>query len=247
MSSHTRSKLRQDLRSLGVEPADVLFIHSSFKSLGPVDGGAGTVIDALEDAVGDQGLILMPSFNLLDGRVLRAESWNVETTPSTVGWITEYFRLMPETVRSDHYSHSVAALGKRAHEFTSGHLSREGYDSVWDLEPWGKMFGTHSPNVQGLPSRRQGSDARSRIRLVHLRPSGRDHLPKRTAGSEMDIWTLRLDRPLLGEYWDRIGSSSEAAWATPSAGSFKSGSTLIRCWRRQNATRPATGPRSRNR
>ena len=112
MSSHTRSKLRQDLRSLGVETGNILFIHSSFKSLGPVDGGAGTVIDALKDAVGDQGLILMPSFNLLDGRVLRAESWNVETTPSTVGWITEYFRLMPETLRSDHYSHSVAALGK---------------------------------------------------------------------------------------------------------------------------------------
>ena len=206
MSSHTRSKLRQDLRSLGVETGNILFIHSSFKSLGPVDGGAGTVIDALKDAVGDQGLILMPSFNLLDGRVLRAESWNVETTPSTVGWITEYFRLMPETLRSDHYSHSVAALGKGAKEFTSGHLSREGYDSVWDLEPWGKMFGAHSPMYKAYQA-----DAKLLMLGVAYDSSTYVHLVETVYRHERPdpAWMsgpLRLARPLLGEYWDRIGT-----------------------------------------
>ena len=206
MSSHTRSKLRQDLRSLGVETGNILFIHSSFKSLGPVDGGAGTVIDALKDAVGDQGLILMPSFNLLDGRVLRAESWNVETTPSTVGWITEYFRLMPETLRSDHYSHSVAALGKGAKEFTSGHLSREGYDSVWDLEPWGKMFGTHSPMYKAYQA-----DAKVLMLGVEYDSSTYVHLVETIYRNErpdpsMDIWTLApgstLARRVLGPHRD---------------------------------------------
>ena len=27
----------------------------------------------------------------------------------------------------------------------AGHLSQEGYESPWDLEPWGKTYGFHSP------------------------------------------------------------------------------------------------------
>ena len=41
---HTADSLRQDLRNLGISASDTLFIHSSFKSLGPVAGGAGAVI-----------------------------------------------------------------------------------------------------------------------------------------------------------------------------------------------------------
>ena len=198
------------MRALGVEPGDTLFIHSSFKSLGPVDGGAGTLIDALEDAVGEEGLILMPSFNLLDGRNLRAESWNVETTPSTVGWITEYFRLMPETVRSDHYSHSVAALGKGAQDFTSHHLRREGYDSVWDMDPWGKMFGTHSPMYRAYQA-----DAKLLMLGVEYDSSTYVHLVETIRRNERpdELWSSvpwRLDRPLLGEFWDSNGNLQRA-------------------------------------
>ena len=58
----TRQTLCRDLRELGVEPGDILFIHSSFKSIGPVADGARTVVQAFEDAVGPDGLVLMPSF-----------------------------------------------------------------------------------------------------------------------------------------------------------------------------------------
>ena len=141
---HTRERLVQDLLNLGVESGDILFIHSSFKSLGPVEGGAETVVGALEDAVGPEGLVLMPSFNLVE-MDKRAEIWNIETTLSTVGWLTEFFWQMPGTYRSDHYSHSAAARGKGARAFVADHLSREGYRSPWDREPWGKTYGLHSP------------------------------------------------------------------------------------------------------
>src|SRR5205807_1998 len=68
-----------------------------------------------------------------------------ETTPSTVGWITEFFHRMPGTFRSDHYSHSVAARGKGAAEFVAGHRRQEGPRSPWDRDPWGRTYGTHSP------------------------------------------------------------------------------------------------------
>ena len=143
---YTREKLAQDFMKLGVEAGDMLFIHSSFRSLGPVDEGAGTVVAALENAVGPEGLILMPSFNLDGGRVERTASWNIETTlSSTVGWMTVFFHQMPGTYRSDHYSHSVAARGKGAQAFVADHLSNEGHKSPWDCEPWGKTYGTHSP------------------------------------------------------------------------------------------------------
>ncbi len=142
----TRVSLCEDLRRLGVELGDILFIHSSFNSLGPVDGGAGAVVQALQDAVGPAGLILMPSFQLLPGaQQLRAAKWNLASTPSTVGWLTEYFRRMPGTMRSDHYSHSVAARGRHAADFVAGHLRQTGFPSPWDHLPWGKTYGFYSP------------------------------------------------------------------------------------------------------
>ena len=43
---YTEKRLVEDLESLGVRKGDLLFIHSSFKSLGAIDGGAATVISA---------------------------------------------------------------------------------------------------------------------------------------------------------------------------------------------------------
>ena len=81
----------------------------------------------------------MPSFNLLPTREERADSWDINKTPSTVGWLTEYFRQMDETYRSDHYSHSVAARGCDAKAFVADHLSSEGYKSPWDYSPWERL------------------------------------------------------------------------------------------------------------
>lgn len=144
-----QKKLVHDLRSLGVQPGDTLFVHSSFKSLGPVVGGAETVIGALLEALGPEGTLLMPSFNLCSrDQEERAKRWDPATTPSTVGWLTEYFRSRPGTLRSDHYSHSVAAFGAHAREYVEGHRRQEGYPSPWDRAPWGYTYGTQSPFVK---------------------------------------------------------------------------------------------------
>ena len=141
---HTRESLAADACRLGIEAGDTLFVHSSFKNLGPVEGGAGAVIGALEDVLGTAGLLLMPSFNLV-AHEQRAATWNIATTPSTVGYLTEFFRTMPGTVRSDHYSHAVAARGEGAAAFVADHHSLEGIESPWDHAPWGRTFGLQSP------------------------------------------------------------------------------------------------------
>ena len=161
------------------------------------------VLGALEDAVGPQGLILMPSFNLIDEEK-RTKVWNVQTTPSTVGWLTEFFRRMPWTYRSDHSSHSVAARGKEAAEFVSGHLICEGFKSPWDREGWGRTFGTHSPMFRAY-------QANGKILLlgVDYVSSTYVHFVEVIQWNERLIQDPkapypRLDRPALGSFWDRL-------------------------------------------
>lgn len=203
---YTREKLIQDFSDLGIEKADTLFIHSSFKSLGAVEGGAGTVISALEAVIRQDGLILMPSFNLLPSREERVGSWDIDKTPSTVGWLTEFFRQMPGTYRSNHYSHSVAARGKGAEAFVADHLRCDGYQSPWDYPPWGKTYGTHSPMFRAYKA-----DAKLLMIGVDYQTSTYIHLV------EVIYWNKRLDenaeanfiglnRPELGAFWDTLGN-----------------------------------------
>ena len=200
----TRRHLADQLHQLGVTAGDTLFIHSSFKSLGPVDGHAETVVNALEDAVGTDGLVLMPSFNLVEWDQ-RALVWNVDSTPSTVGWLTEYFRLMPDTVRSDHYSHSVAARGCGAAQIIDGHLRGEGLRSPWDREPWGSTYGLHSPMYRAYV--RDGSLLMLGVDYV---TSTFVHLAEviiwnRLLELDGEVENIAIDRPAVGRYWDALG------------------------------------------
>ncbi len=202
---HTREKLTQDFTDLGIQKGDTLFIHSSFKSLGPVEDGAGTVIAALETAVGAEGLILMPTFSLLPSREERVAAWNVNKTPSTVGWLTEFFRQMSGTHRSDHYSHAIAARGRDAKAFVADHRRREGYQSPWDHYPWGKTYGTHSPMFRAYKANAKllmlGVDYETSTYIHFVEVI---HWNKRLA-DDPEAEYIRLKRPELGEYWERLG------------------------------------------
>lgn len=201
--------LTQDLRLLGVVAGDILFVHSSFKSLGPVRGGAIAVIEALEAAIGTDGLLLMPSFNLVE-REERAETWDHASTPSTVGWITERFRRMPGVHRSDHYSHSVAARGKGAKEFVADHLSQEGLCSPWDLEPWGKTYGLQSPMHRAYRACTKilmlGVGYLSSTYIHFVEVIYWNKLRALSQGDSEAPPFPAMDRPKLGEFWDRSGT-----------------------------------------
>ncbi len=58
---HTRQSLASDLRKLGVAPGMTLAVHSSLASIGYLVGGAMTIILALEDMLGEEGTLAMPS------------------------------------------------------------------------------------------------------------------------------------------------------------------------------------------
>jgi aminoglycoside 3-N-acetyltransferase len=93
-------------------------------SFGEITGGAETVIDALEEVVGKHGLIVMPAFPVVGNAVDYLASdplFDVRSTPSTMGTITETLRARPGTARSIHPTHSVIARGRGATGIVSGH------------------------------------------------------------------------------------------------------------------------------
>lgn len=107
------------LQSLGIRPGATLLVHSSLSSFGLVEGGADAVIQALADAVGPEGNLVMPtlSFASVDEA---APFFSVRDTPSDTGRITEVFRKLPGALRSRHPLSSAAVMGRDAEAFTSG-------------------------------------------------------------------------------------------------------------------------------
>ncbi|MFV2108796.1 aminoglycoside N(3)-acetyltransferase [Micromonospora sp. LOL_015] len=147
---HTRAALADDLTSLGIRRGSVLLVHSSLKALGWVCGGPVTVVQALLDALGPNGTLVVPTHtpDNTDPASWRnppvPESWwpvirthtpgfDPAVTPSRrMGAIVETTRTWPGVRRSDHPQVSFAALGPLADAVVGGHRLDE-------------MLGEHSP------------------------------------------------------------------------------------------------------
>ncbi len=129
-------RLEKDLRRLGVEEGMSLMVHSSLRKIGAnVENGAEAVIETLLDLIGPRGTLIVPT---ITGNVRPDQPvFHVEYTPSTVGYLTNVFRMREDAVRSLHPVHSVAAIGPLAEYFTTGHLAA---NTPWSPEtPYGRI------------------------------------------------------------------------------------------------------------
>lgn len=109
MQEHRVSDLVAELRALGVAPGGVLLVHTSFKAVGPVEGGPLGLIRALRDAIGEQGTLVMPT--MTDGESV----YDPRSTPTLhMGITAETFWRQPGVIRSDHPGGSFAAEGPMA-------------------------------------------------------------------------------------------------------------------------------------
>jgi aminoglycoside 3-N-acetyltransferase len=132
---HTKESLKEQLRRMGIPPDCALLVHSSMKSVGPVEGGADAVLDSLMEHL-SAGLLVFPTLSYATVDSAHPE-FSVLETPSCVGLLTEMFRKRPGVARSWHPTHSVAAVGKGAGAFVKGHelnrtpCAKDG--------PWGRL------------------------------------------------------------------------------------------------------------
>lgn len=121
----TICRIHEDLKALGIEKGDTLFIHSSFRALGAVEGGAKTVIEGLKSYLGEEGTLVFPAFSW-DSVTREKTEFFYHETPSCVGYLPEYFRTQVfGVVRSVHGTHGCSALGKRAEELVANHENDE--------------------------------------------------------------------------------------------------------------------------
>ncbi len=147
----TAKDIARAYAELGVKSGDSVLTHSSFKSLGPVENGADTVVQGILQAVGPEGTVIFPTLCQQDwGHVY--ENWHMDA-PSDVGYLTNYFRKLPGARRSDQATHSVAALGKEAEWLTATHGQsglRYGIfgDTCFSADsPWEKMYAMNTHMV----------------------------------------------------------------------------------------------------
>lgn len=146
---YTKETLMEDIRKLGVAKDDILFVHSSMKAIGEVEGGADTVLDALTEAV-SEGMLILPT-----------HTWSVMSNEypifdpanesACVGILPNLFRKRVGVMRSLHPTHSVAAYStnkKLLEDFVSGEekfstpCPRQGcYGKLYDLDAKVLMLG----------------------------------------------------------------------------------------------------------
>jgi aminoglycoside N3'-acetyltransferase len=170
----SRSRLTADLRAIGIGSGDVVMVHASLRAIGPVEQGAFGVVQALEDAVGSTGTVLMnlgarDDFDWVNTRpeqqradlLADAPPFDSYTTPADpdVGVLAEVFRQQPGTVVNDHPD---ARFGAR------GRLARGLLD---DPLPWDDYYGPGSILERFVRARgrvlRLGADPDT-VTLLHL-------------------------------------------------------------------------------
>jgi aminoglycoside 3-N-acetyltransferase len=163
-----------DLKALGVKSGMVLLAHSSMKAIGYVNGGAPAVILALEEALSNEGTLVMPTHtaDYSDPKDWKnppaPEEWwqtirdtmpafdAALTTTYGMGVIPETFRKQSGVLRSNHPYGSFAAWGKHAQQVTDHHtLSTTFGDGsplarVYDLDGWVLLIGVGHANNTSL-------------------------------------------------------------------------------------------------
>ncbi len=120
----SRADVVAALREAGLGPGDGVFFQAAMSPFGQIEGGPETVIGALDEVVGEDALVAMPAF-AFRGSVLEHvredPRFDVRSTPSAMGAVSERFRQRPGTERSLHPTHSVAARGPGAAALVEGH------------------------------------------------------------------------------------------------------------------------------
>ena len=151
----TVESLSGDFAALGLRAGDIALVHSSLSALGWVAGGPVAVIDALCGVLGSRGTLVMPSHS---GGLSEPSHWvNPPVPPSWwpvirssmpafdkartptcgMGQIAELFRTLPNVMRSEHPTLSMAAFGPAAAEITRQHPLD---DPLGPESPLGRLY-----------------------------------------------------------------------------------------------------------
>ena len=138
-----RATVVEQLRGLGIPRGCVLLVHTAFSVTGPIEGGPDGLIDALLEAIGPEGTLVMPSWTDDDDEVFDPAAYEVD---DHLGVVADEFWQRAGAVRGTH-PFAVAALGPRADEVAGApfvlppHAPGSGIAKVHDLDGWVLLLG----------------------------------------------------------------------------------------------------------
>lgn len=237
----TRASLLADLRALGLSSGDIVIAHCSMSALGWVSGDAQTVIEAILDAIGDNGTLVMTAHS---GQLTDPAEWQAppvppdwvatirETMPAydqartptrALGRVPELFWTWPGVVRSGHPHTSFAALGLRAMAICENHAleSPTGEQSplarLYDLDARVLLVGV-------------GFDRCTALHLAELR--AHPNAPARSSGAPMMVDGVRrwitFSEPDVGDHYNfLIAGDALIALGAVRAGAVGSAQAII--------------------
>lgn len=110
------SAVTDALRAIGVEPGSVVLVHPDAivaAQFPPAQNVLDVLIEAMEDAIGGDGTLVMPTFSY---SFTKGEAFDIRNTPSVVGMVSERFRTRPGVCRTSDPIFSFASRGSRARE-----------------------------------------------------------------------------------------------------------------------------------
>lgn len=125
MQTLSKKDLINDLRALGVCAGDLLCVKASLRSIGNIEGGADTLVDALLETIGPSGTLVTDSFV----NVYRPFSCKFYTkivdanTPSYAGALCNAMLKRPNVHRSLHPVQKFAVIGSLAKKLANGHTA----------------------------------------------------------------------------------------------------------------------------
>lgn len=144
---HTRHQLTAELRSLGVEPSDVLMVHASVRAVGEVAGGPDEIHLALKDALSPDGTLFM--YASCPRYVDEVGRGNL--TPEQESEILEKLPPFdPERARSDRENGALVELLRTyGHVHVNAHVARfvvwgKHWRRLLEPQPWDYAFGRGS-------------------------------------------------------------------------------------------------------
>ena len=120
----TKQELISDLLNIGVKKGDLLHLKVSLRSIGKIENGANTLLDALLDVVGPEGTLVIDSFVTIYPLPLSKEHRRIVSrydTPSYAGVLANIMIKHPNMYRSNHPIHRFTAIGKKAKELMFKH------------------------------------------------------------------------------------------------------------------------------
>lgn len=215
----TEECLVEDLRSLGLYDGACVIAHVSLRAIGPIEGGADTLLAAFRRVLGSAGTLLVPTYtpqftdpgesegapddqDEVDRLRAAIPLFDRDTTPAAriaVGTFPEVVRRQSDAYRSDHPVVSFAAIGAHARELTENapfHYplgSESPLARLHDKNGWIVLIGAGQEVNSSLHLAEIWADVPYIHRTVRVK-TGEDH------------WTVMQGSPECSEGFHRIES-----------------------------------------